>query len=77
MGRIAKSVRGSGERVMCFGVEAVEGEEQALVEHSAACCVRLRAFRTRSYNFRSRKKPEKLTTEATASQKGKVQGSSV
>jgi hypothetical protein len=49
-----------------FGVEAVEGGEQALVEHSAACCVRLRAFRTGSYNFRSRKTPEKLTTEARA-----------
>jgi hypothetical protein len=77
MGRMAKSVRGSGERVMCFGVEAVEGEEQALVEHSAACCVRLRAFRTRSYNFRSRKKREKLKTEVTLSRKGKVRGISV
>jgi hypothetical protein len=77
MGRMAKSVRGSGERVMCFGVEAVEGEEQALVEHSAACCVRLRAFRTRSYNFRSRKKRENLKTEVTLSRKGKVRGISV
>ena len=60
-----------------FWCRGRRSEEQALVEHSAACCVRLRAFRTRSYNFRSRKKPEKLTTEVTASQKGKVQGSSV
>jgi hypothetical protein len=42
------------------------GMEQALVEHSAACFIRLRAFRTRGYNFRSRMKPKELTTEATA-----------
>jgi mono/diheme cytochrome c family protein len=49
-----------------FGVEVVDGEEQGLVEHSAACFARLRAFRTGSYNFRSRKKPDELTREATA-----------
>jgi hypothetical protein len=48
---MAKSVRGNGERGMCFAVVAVDGVEQALVEHSAACFVRLRAFRTDSYNF--------------------------
>jgi hypothetical protein len=52
--------------VACVLVVAVDGIEQALVEHSAACFVRLRAFRTDSYNFRSRMKPKELTTEATA-----------